>query len=477
MERHIASAVVVGSRGVPVRVRAALGVGPTGAGGRPDESTRRLAARVGAALSSSGLGPPGAEVSLDVDGAPWCDGLELAAAVAVLVAAGVVGPEATAGVSFVAGLGLDGSVRPVPGALPRVEAVQAPTVVVARANVAEAALAAGRRVVSVDGLRQLAGMLAGAPAWPAPVPPPPSAAPAGVAHPRALDGMIPSVRTALVVAAAGRHHMLVAGPPAEARARARWLVELLPGLPADATMDLARIRSAAGLRPSVVPTRPPWREVAAPGSALALAGGAGALRPGDASLAHGGALLLDGVDRFDTAVLQLLAEPLRSRTVTVARGGVVAVLPADLQLVATAGDEPGAVRLPRWLADRLSIRVRVGDTGPQPGDEPDLGGPDVARARRAAAARGWPDNESIPGAALRRVAPLTPAAARLMEAAAGGGAVSTGAVRGVWRVALTLADLSGRPAIGHDEVERALLLRAVPRHPSRGAHRERPAPR
>src|ERR1700736_2639141 len=99
----------------------------------PDASCREARDRVRAAILSSGLVWPLKRVTVNL--APTSirkggAGLDLAVAVALLVASGQFPPEPVAGIAFVGELGLDGSIRRVPGIVPLVDAIAADTVVV-----------------------------------------------------------------------------------------------------------------------------------------------------------------------------------------------------------------------------------------------------------------------------------------------------------------------------------------------------------
>jgi magnesium chelatase family protein len=489
----IPSATLLGVDGYPVtvEVHCVVGIPAFTIIGLPDASCREARERVKAALSSVGVPFPQKRITVNL--APSAlrkagAGLDLAIAVGVLVASGAVAPERATGIAFIGELGLDGSLRPVPGVLSLVSALDSSIVVVPAASHHEAALVADHEVRSARTLLELLDVLHGLAGWPDP---PPAVAPEPEPPPPDLADVRgqPMARFALEVAAAGGHHLLMVGPPGAGKTMlAQRLLGLLPPLPPHEALEVTRVHSAAGLALPAggLVTRRPLRAPHHGASAVAMVGGgSSALRPGEISLAANGVLFLDELGEFPTPVLDALREPLEEGVIRVARALHKVELPARFLLVAATNPCPcGAARGPascqctdaakaRYhrrlsgpLLDRFDLRISV-----ERPDTSDLlrrlgrGEPTstvaarVARVRALAAGRGVRVNAALSPSALDSLAPLDQASSGVLELALRAGQLSGRGLVRVRAVALTIADLRGDGCVTPEHLALALSLR------------------
>ncbi len=493
-----ASLLGVDGHAVTVEVHISRGLPSFSVVGSPDAACREASGRVRAALLSSGATWPPHRITVNL--APPTvrkvgAGLDLAIAVAILVASDQVPPEAVAGRAFLGELGLDGSLRPVPGTLCLIEALREGAVVLPAVSAAEAGLVAGRVVHGIDTLARLLACLRHEEPWPAAPPSaPPPALPAG---PDLADvrGQ-PVGRFALEVAAAGAHHLLLLGPPGAGKTMlASRLPGLLPPLGDGAALEATRIHSAAGLGlpPGGLIRRPPFRAPHHGASAVAMVGGGSTtMRPGEISAACHGVLFLDELAEFAVHVLDALRQPLEEGVVRVARAAATVTFPARFLLVAAMnpcpcgyGGRPGGCRcsegararyqrrLSGPLLDRFDLRVEVSRPsvsdlmGRSLGESSQAVRARVSAARDLAGARGTETNAAIPVDRLDEMAPLGKGAADVLVTALQSGRLSARGLHRIRRVARTVADLQQHEApVTAAHVAIALGLRADTSLPS-----------
>ncbi len=490
---------------VAVEVHAALGLPQLTIVGLAVGAVKEGRERVVAALANSGvpLPPRRTTVNLSPADVPKSGaGFDLPIALGALAATDLIDPDALSGLAVVGELALDGTLRPVRGVLPiaRWAADAGHALVVPPGNLAEAARVHGLAVYAPATLRELLDALAAGrlPTSTPPIAPAPASRPTSS---RPADDFADVVgqetaKRALEIAAAGGHNLALVGPPGAGKTMlARRLPSILPPLTDREALEVLAIRSVAGLTaPTDAAPDRPFRAPHHTISAAGLVGGGSPPRPGEVSLAHLGVLFLDELLEFPRHVLDSLRQPLEDGHVVLARATATVGYPARFTLVAAMNPcpcgragEPDAVctclpadveryaaRLSGPLADRIDMHVRVGAVPPRAIGARTLGEPssairprvDAARTRQAVRYTALSDvttNAQVAGRWLDRESPVDATARELLVTAADRLGLSARAYFRVLKVARTIADLDGTPAIAVPLVAEALRYR-VPAH-------------
>ncbi len=427
---------------------------------------------------------------------------DLGIAVAVLAAAGEIPGHVVRDVVHLGELGLDATVRPVPGVLPIVlAAVRAGWrhVVVPVANATEARLVSGARVHPVAHLAELVARYRTLARGqrPEPVDEPAAAQASEPRWPDLADVLGQhEARMALEVAAAGGHHLYLVGPPGAGKSMlAERLPGLLPDLDDPTALEVTAIQSVLGATHGLdaLHRRPPF---VAPhhGASMPsiIGGGSGWVSPGAITAAHGGVLFLDEAPEFKPNVMQALRQPMESGSVLVARAAGRFRFPCRFQLVLAANPCPCghahgkgaacsctplqrrsyAARLAGPILDRVDVQVQVPAASRAvlamgAAESTAVVAARVASARGAAAERWRAHEVSVNariGGSVLRAAPfrLPRQDTAELERAVDRGQLSLRGYDRCLRLAWSVADLGGRPVPSRADVGTALALRHRP---------------
>ena len=412
---YSAQAVGLGAQPISVEVDVSPGLHVFSIVGLADKEIQESRQRIAAAIKNlGGLAPHKKSQRVIVNLAPADikkegPAFDLPIALGYLLASKQLGfnPQ---GKIFLGELGLDGTLRKVPGVLPMALAARTAgfsQIILPQGNGAEAAILDGIEVREAESLYEVVEHLSGTKEIsPLPQTQINSAPPEVSTDLSDIRGQ-ESAKRALEIAAAGEHNLLFCGPPGAGKTiLAKTLPSILPPLSFAEALEITKIYSIHGLLDEKTPfvyTRP-FRSPHHTSSYTAVIGGGSYPRPGEATLAHRGVLFLDEFPEFDRRVIEALRQPLEEKAITVARSSGVETFPAQFILVAAMNPcpcgnldnprkdcvcSPGAAarykrRVSGPILDRIDLHVEV----------PQVPYEQLAAAEDSSVARGAPKNES-----------------------------------------------------------------------------------
>lgn len=496
----ISRAYTVAFQGVearPVEVQCAVvpGLPAFSIVGLPDKAVSEARERVRSAFAAMSIALPSKRITVNLSPADLPkegSHFDLPIALALLAAIEVIPLETASETIALGELSLDGTLIPVVGALPAAmtAASEDRLLLCPKASGAEAAWVDAARVIGatslLDVVRHFTGKMPLAEAVAGEV-----KDALGARDLRDVKGQERAKR-ALEIAAAGRHHLLMIGPPGSGKSMlAARLPTILPPLTPVEALETSMIQSLCGLiEDGGINRSRPFREPHHTASMAAIVGGGRRAQPGEISLAHNGVLFLDELPEFSRPVLETLRQPLETGEVMVARANAHVKYPSRFMLVAAANpckcghladparacsraplcaeDYMGRISGP--LMDRFDLRIEV---PPVPYSDLDLapaseGSAEIAQ--RVAAARDVQEdrfkdhpgvhlNADAEGALLEKNAALDTESRGLLHKAADRFSLTARGYHRVLRVARTIADLEEAPDIQRPHVAEALGFR------------------
>ena len=474
--------------------------------GLADTSIKESYDRIKAAINNSGYKMPIAEITVNLSPADIRkegSGYDLPLAIGILATENKVDSEHLGEYMLVGEIGLDGSLRPIRGALPiaiRARKEKYRGLIVPRENVREAAVVNNLDVYGMDSLSDVIHFFNGTKDF----------------TPERIDTRAvfyqqqsqfdldfadvkgqESVKRAMEVAAAGGHNLIMIGPPGSGKSMmAKRLPSILPPLSLHESLETTQIHSVAGKlsRGTSLISQRPFRSPHHPISSVALVGGGHSPQPGEISLAHNGVLFCDELPEFNRSVLEVMRQPLEDRKITISRSRYTVEYPCSFMFVASMnpcpcgyyGDlthhcvcTPGQIqrymnKISGPLLDRIDIQCEI-----QPVTFNDLshmqpGEPSASIRERVIAARkiqeeryqaypGIHCNAQMTERMLREYAQPDEESLNMLRMAMEKLKLSARAYGRILKVARTIADLAASPQIQFNHIAEAVGYRNLDR--------------